>query len=118
VFPNVIWGASLSFAEIVVEENRTEFYDEVQETLLAEIENGGLIFPSQWYTIASVLTVIYASKGDAPKAIFYADIANRNATATANTLWNARKRNLGLVEKRNGRLDRKVREAIKLVTRR
>ncbi|MFL6467517.1 MAG: hypothetical protein ACJ72Z_06125, partial [Pyrinomonadaceae bacterium] len=112
-FPNVIWGASLSFAEIVVEEGRTEWYDEVEETLLSEIENGGVLFPAQWYTIASVLSVIYASKGDQEKAKFYADIAESNATANSNTLWNPRKRNLGMVETRNRRLDQKVQNGLR-----
>ena len=67
--------------------------------------------------IASVLTVVYASKGDGTKAIFYADIAAHNATATANTLWNPRKRDFGLVQHRNARLDRKVKEAVESVTR-
>jgi len=111
-FPNVIWGASLSFAEIIVEEDRTEWYDEVEEILLAEIEKGGLIFPAQWYTIASALSVISASKGDREKARYYADIAERNATANSNTLWNPKKRSLGLVEERNDVLDRKVQEAV------
>jgi tetratricopeptide (TPR) repeat protein len=116
-FPNVIWGASLSFAEIVVEDNRTEWYDEVQKTMLAEIKNGGLLFPTQWYTIASVLCVIYASKGDREKVKFYAYIAERNATAKRNSLWNPRKKKLGLVEERNALLDRKVRRALRLDTR-
>lgn len=111
-FPNVISGASLSFGEIVVEEDRTEWYEVVEEMLLEEIEKGGLIFPAQWYTTASVLCVICASKDDASKAKFYADIAERNAIATTNTLWNPKKRRLGLVEQRKSRLDKKVREAL------
>ncbi len=116
-FPNVIWGASLSFAEIVVEEDRTEWYDEVEKTMLAEIENGGVLFPTQWYTIASVLCVIYASKGDREKVKFYADIAERNAMAKLNSLWNPRKKKLGLLEERNALLDKKVRQALRLETR-
>lgn len=113
-FPNVIWGAALSFAEIVVEEGRSELYDEVEEILIAEIEKGGFLFPSQRYTSSSVLSVIYASKGDQEKARIHADIAESNAKATTNTLWNPRKRDLGLVEARKGWLDRKVQEALSL----
>jgi len=116
-FPNVITGARLNFAETVIEEGRSEWYDEVEKTMLAEIENGGVLFPTQWYTIASVLCVIYASKGDREKVKFYADIAERNATAKLNSLWNPRKRKLGLLEERNALLDKKVRQALRLETR-
>ena len=115
-FPNVICGASLSFAEIVVEESRSELYDEVAEILVAEIEKGGFLFPSQRYTSSSVLSVIYASKGDQEKAKFHADIAESNAVATTNTLWNSRKRSLGLVEERKVWLDKKVREGLRVAT--
>ena len=115
-FPNVISGANLNFAETVVEEDRSELYDEVEQILLAEINNGGLTFPFEWYIMSSVLSVIYASKGDSDKAKYYADIADSNAAANANTLRNPKKRSLGLVEKRKAWLDRRVREGLRLVT--
>lgn len=111
-FPNVISGAHLSFAEIVVEESRLELYDEVEEILVGEIEKGGFFFPTQGYISSSVLSIIYSSKGDVAKAKFYADIAEGNATANSNTLWNPRKRKLGLVEDRKVWLDKKVREGL------
>lgn len=111
-FPNVISGALLNFAEIVVEEGRGELYDEVENLLVAETEKGGFFFPEQRYVSSSILSVIYGSKGDQEKAKVHADIAESNATATTNILWNPRKRRLGLVETRKGWLDRKVREAL------
>lgn len=113
-FPNVISGAHLSFAEIVIEDDRTEFYDEVEEILVTEMEKGGFYFPSQRYIGSSVLSVIFASKSDADKAKYYADLAEINAAATTNTLWNPRKRNLGLVEARKDWLDKRVREGLRL----
>jgi len=111
-FPNVITGARLSFAEIVVEDGRSELYDDVEELLVTEIEKGGFFFPEQRYVSSSILSVIYGSKGDQKKARAYADIAESNATATTNALWNPRKNKLGLVEVRNDWLDRKVRQAL------
>lgn len=112
-FPNVISGAHLDFAEVVVEEELGDMYGEVAEILLADIEKGGVIFPAQWYTIASVLSVISASNGDNETAKYYADIAERNAMMNSNTLWNPKKKSLGLVEKRNDLLDRKVQQGLK-----
>jgi tetratricopeptide (TPR) repeat protein len=113
-FPNVISGARLNFAEVVVEEGRTEFYNEVEEILVAEMERSGIHFPSHRYIGSSVLSVIYASKGDSVKAQFYADVAESSATANTNTLWNPRKKRLGLVENRKIWLDKKVREGLRL----
>ena len=115
-FPNVITGARLNFAETVIEEDRSEWYDDVEESLLAKIEKGGLTFPFEWYIMSSVLSVIYSSKGDAVKAKYYADIAENNASANTNTLWNKRKRSLGLVKERKVWLDKKVREGLRLTT--
>lgn len=115
-FPNVVSGAHLSFAEIVVEESRLEFYDEVEEILVREIEKSGFSFPSQRYISSSVLSIIYSSKGDVAKAQYYADIAEGNAKANTNTLWNPRKRKLGLVEDRKVLLDNKVRDGLRAVS--
>lgn len=115
-FPNVISDAHMNFAEIVVEEGRSELYGEVEEILVTEIEKGGFLFPSQRYTSSSVLSVIYASKGDHEKAKIHADIAESNATAKTNTLWNPRKSKLGVVEVRKGWLDKKVREGLRAAT--
>ena len=93
-FPNVISGAGLNFAEIVVEDDRTEFYDEVEGILVAEMEEGGFLFPSERYISVSALSIIYASKSDAVKAKYYAEIAESNAAATTNTLWNSQKRKI------------------------
>ncbi len=116
-FPNVISGVHLSYAELVVETERTECYDEVEELLLADMKGSGLLFPANAYTIASVLAVISAHKGDEDSARFYADLAEKNASAKTNTLWNPRKKHLGLVEKRKGWLDGLVKKSINLVKR-
>ncbi len=113
-FPNVITNARLNFAETVIEEDRSACYDAVEESLLAKIETEGLPFPFEWYIMSSVLSVIYSSRGDAVKARYYADIAEGNATANTNTLWNPRKKRLGLVENRKIWLDKKVREGLRL----
>lgn len=115
-FPNVITNARLNFAETVIEEDRSAWYDEVEESLLAKIETEGLTFPFEWYIMSSVLSVINSSRGDAVKAKYYADIAESNATANTNTLWNPRKRSLGLVEKRKVWLDKKVRRGLRFTT--
>lgn len=115
-YPNVISGAHLSFAEIVVEESRLELYEEVEEMLVGEIEKGGVLFPTQRYITSSVFSIIYASKGDQEKAEIHAEIAESSAIAKTNTLWNPRKNKLGVVEVRKRWLDEKVREGLRTVT--
>lgn len=98
VYPNVISGALLNFAETVIELGRTEFYNEVEEALVAQAIRDRPIFPFEVYIIGSVLSIIFAIKGDGEKATYYAGIAEGNAVAGRNTLWNPRKSNYGLVE--------------------
>ena len=113
-FPNVISSALLSFCEAVIELGRIEFYDEVEKHLIAEVNRGGILFPFQLYIIGSILAVLFAVKGDRVKAAHYADMAESNATANTNTLWNLRKRKYGLVEQRKIWLDELVAKSLAL----
>lgn len=111
-FPNVIVGAKLDYAEMVVETGRTDRYDEVEHDLLGELSRGGLIFPAELYTIGSVLAIISAYKGNAHKTLEYATLADQNARAKSNTFWNSKKRHLGLVSERRSKLDELVIDAL------
>lgn len=111
-FPNVISGAHLDFAKIVVQTGQTDLYDEVEARLLSELTSGGVMFPAELYIIGSILSVIFSSKGDPRRAKHYAELAAVNAKAKANTLWNPKKQSYGLVEEREHWLDMLVNEGL------
>lgn len=105
-FPNVITTAYLNFSETVVQLNKTEFYDEVEKLLTEKINMDSLTFPAQNYIMYSVLSVIADFKGDFDNAKKYSEIAEKNATAKTNILWNPRKKTLGIVKERKDWLDK------------
>jgi len=107
-FPNVITTAYLNFSETVIRAKKTELYDKVENLLNEKIKEETLRFPIQNYIMFSVLSVIADFKGDFNNARTYADLAERNATAKTNTLWNPRKRSLGIVKEKKRWLDRLV----------
>jgi len=107
-FPNVITTAYLNFSETVVQANKTEFYDEVENILAEKIKKDPLKFPIQNYIMYSVLSVISDFKGDTNKAKYYSDLAEKNATTKSNALWNPQKKSSGTVKERKSWLDKLV----------
>lgn len=109
-FPNVRTGSHISFAEVVVHAGKTELYEEAEQLLLTEINADGMKWPSQNYRMYSLLSVILRFRGDDEQAALCAELAEANANAKTNTLWNPQKRKLGIVENTIGWLDKLVRQ--------
>lgn len=105
-YPNVKTTAYLKFAEAVILAEKTEFYREVERRILEEIETNSFRFPIQNYVMFSVLSIIFDYHGNVEKAGYYAELAEKNATAETNTLWNPRKRQIGIVKERKTVLDK------------
>ena len=99
-FPNVQTGSYLSYAETAIRTSRTDLYPAIEQKLLSEINADGLQFPYSNYLTYSFLAAIAAHDGRIAVAKRYADLAESNAVATNNTLWNPRKRKLGIVNRR------------------
>jgi tetratricopeptide (TPR) repeat protein len=109
-YSNVITTSYLDFAETVIRAEKTELYDKVYR-LLSDKENEiGLKFPAQNYIMYSVLSVICEYNGNLKQSKIYAELAEQNATAQINTLWNPRKKKIGVVKERLKWLDKLVRK--------
>ncbi|AOR29113.1 hypothetical protein FORMB_20850 [Formosa sp. Hel1_33_131] len=109
-FPNVKTTAYLNFSETVVRTERYDLYSEVENILTLELKENGIFFPIQKYIAFSVLSVIYEYKGDRLKSEFYSNLAEENATAQTNELWNPRKRKYGVVNERKKWLDKLIKK--------
>lgn len=107
-FPNVITTAYLNYSETVVRAGKTVLYSEVEKMLVEKINNDPLRFPVQDYIMYSVMSVISKFKGDLELAKKYANLAEENATAQTNSLWNPQKKKWGLVKDRIKWLDKLV----------
>ncbi|MFN8255701.1 MAG: tetratricopeptide repeat protein [Bacteroidales bacterium] len=108
-FPNVISTAYLNFSETVIRAERTDLYDEVENLLIGKINEDTLKFPVQNYIMYSVMTVISEFKGNLEQAKNYAVLAEKNATAQTNALWNLQKKKIGIVKERIKWLDKLLR---------
>ncbi len=107
-FPNVITTAYLNFSETAIRLNKTNLYDDVEKLLTRKINKNQLAFPSEKYITYSAMAIIFQYKGDTKQASVYAELAESNATAQTNLLWNPQKRKLGLVKNRITWLDKLV----------
>ena len=107
-FPNVVTTSYLDFSETVVQAEKTEFYEEVENLLTNEIQKDTLKFPVENYIMYSVLAVISKFKGDLEKAEYYFEMAESNATVSTNTIWNPQKKKWGIVKERKEWLDKLV----------
>ena len=112
-FPNVITTSYLGFSETVVQAGKTEFYDEVESLLTKRIMEDRLKFPFENYIMYSVLSVISNFKGHSDKGKHYFELAEENAAAQTNTLWNPQKRKIGIAKERKKWLDRLVKKGMK-----
>ncbi len=107
-YPNVITTSYLDFAETAVRAEKTELYNQVYKLLTDKVNELGLKFPTQNYIMYSILSVISGYNGNLEQSKIYAELAEQNATAQTNTLWNPRKKKIGVVKKRKTWLDRLV----------
>jgi len=74
-------------------------YDQVYNLLTDKVNEVGLKFPIQNYIMYSILSVISEFNGNLDQSRIYAELAEQNATAQTNTLWNPRKKKIGVVKK-------------------
>jgi len=107
---NVITTSYLDFAETVIRAEKTELYDNVYSLLIDKENEVGLKFPAQNYIMYSVLSVICEYYGNSEQSKIYAELAEQNATTQINTLWNPRKKKIGVVKERLKWLDKLVRK--------
>lgn len=107
-FPNVITTAYLNFSETVILSGKVSLYNDVEKILLRKIDAETILFPAANYIIYSALSVIADYRGETSIAIAYAEIAEKNATAKNNNLWNPKKQDYGIVTARKNWLDRLV----------
>jgi tetratricopeptide (TPR) repeat protein len=109
IYPNDISGAYLSYAELVVKfkkENHFRFVEHLISTRLLEDEE--MYFPVEKYKAYSILAIINKYKGNAGKAAKFALLAEENASAeTSGFRYH---KYLGLVTKRDNRLDKLVKK--------
>ncbi|MDE7454669.1 MAG: tetratricopeptide repeat protein [Clostridia bacterium] len=73
-YPNVISGAWLDYAKIIIRLKYKNMYDEAEEFI--QRHYASLIFPIAIYESNAVLAVIYNARGDKEKACHYKRIAN------------------------------------------
>lgn len=107
-FPHSITSAYLNFSETVIRTNKTELYEKVENIFTQKINNNGLYFPVENYIMYSVMAVIAEYKRDFVQAQNYAEIAEKYATTQDNSLWNPKKKKIGVVKKRKSWLDKLV----------
>ncbi|MCS4226941.1 tetratricopeptide repeat protein [Sphingobacterium sp. BIGb0165] len=105
-FPNVISISYLDFSEIIVQAQKTEFYDDVYSLLLQRIDQENIQFPIENYVVYSLLSFLANFKGDTPKAKEYAHAASTHANKKTNSLWNVNKNKIGIVKERKSWLDK------------
>ena len=106
VFPSAITQAYLNYSELIVKTNKTEFFKELEEILLAGYS--GLLFPIEKYKVNSILSILNTFKGQKEKAKQYAALAEQYAIAETSGL--RYHKSLGLVDKRDTWFDNLVRK--------
>jgi len=103
-YRNSITWAYLNYAELILKTNKTEFFKELEEILLAGYS--GLLFPIEKYKVNSILSILNTFKGQKEKAKQYAALAEQYAIADT---WGLRyHKSLGLVDQRDTWLDNLV----------
>ncbi len=99
-FPNVITTSYLDFSELVVLAGKTELYDEIENLLIEKINKDTMKLPIENYIMHSIMAIISAFKGKLEKAKEHSDLAESNATAQSNWVWNPKKKKIWLVKER------------------
>ena len=110
VYPNVRTQAYLDYSELVVKENKSELFDEIEKILIERYII--LMFPIEKYKVNSILSILNNLKGKQKQAKQYAYIAEQSAIATTSGI--RYHRHLGIVKERDTWLDSLVRKCQEL----
>jgi tetratricopeptide (TPR) repeat protein len=102
IFPNCRTNAYLDYAELVIQLNRTELFENVETLLLEKVED--VDFPKNKYIKYAILSIIYKYKNNLEKANYYRILAEEAANAESSDFRYHKK--LGLVNNRNELLDK------------
>jgi tetratricopeptide (TPR) repeat protein len=101
IYPQVKTDAYLDYSELVVQLNKTEFFEDVEKLLLQQSEE--FDFPKDKYIKNAILSILYKRKNNIEKAYYYKTLAEKAANAeNSDFRWH---RKLGLVEDRNKLID-------------
>lgn len=110
VFPNLITTSYLNYSKTVVLLRKFKKYDEVYELLINKIKIDTIKFPYIEYITYSILSIISKHNGDLENAQIFRNLAEQNALAETNLLWNPKKKKYGIVKNRISWLDKMVKE--------
>lgn len=106
VYPQVKTNAYLDYAELIIKTQKTEYYAEVEQLLLARVP--GNLFPIVQYKGYSMLSIINRHKGDMPQAVHFASLAEKYANQQTTEM--RYHKYLGVVKERDSWLDRLVKK--------
>ena len=98
----VISGAWLDYAQIIIQLEREDYYDEAIKIIQSYYDSR--IFPIEIYRSNAILAVIYNYFGDKEKACDYRKLAREAASMKKNALRH--NSDIGLVEKRDTFLEK------------
>lgn len=107
-YPNVISGAWLDYAQIVVRLKRAGHYEEAEKIIQAHY--GSLIFPIEIYRASAVLAMIYHERGDHENACRYKRSANEAALMEKSAL--RYHSDIGLVFKKDRFLEKAMKKIV------
>lgn len=104
IYSNVRTLAYLDYSELIIKTGKLEKYEDVENILIDRY--AGLLFPIEKYKVNSIMSIINKYKNRLDKAKYYADLAEKNATAESSEL--RYHKNLGVVTERENWLDKLV----------
>jgi len=105
-FPTVDWGAKKAFARFVVVHGIKELFNKAEARVRDEDDD--FRFPKEKYQKNSLLAIFEKKKGDIQKALHYKKLADEAAVTTHSGY--AYHKNMGLVQDRDGELDKLLNE--------
>lgn len=105
-FPDVISGAWLDYAQIIIRLKRVEQYDEAERFI--QMQDKSLLFPIQIYRANAVLAIIHNFRGEQKEACRHKSIANQAALVKEPVFRKLGK--IGLVSKKDPFLEKAMRK--------
>jgi tetratricopeptide (TPR) repeat protein len=73
---NVHTYSYIDYSELVLKNNKKEYYDFVEILLEKKLKDGMIIFPMHFYKIYIMLAILNRIKGDNDKSIVYLNLSN------------------------------------------
>lgn len=110
IFPYSLTNSYIYYSLTIVRLMEVKKFNKVFKLLMEKINTDSITFPRENYITYSVLSIITKYKGDFENAKFFRDLAENNAKAEVNSLWNPRKKKYGLVKNRIVWLDKLVKK--------